>query len=316
MRTDDLLPQGDLVKLIPDVTYNVPGLFQFSSLIFSYIELIEKKFNFHIPIKYIYGAPPVKWNGGRFLLYEGIPSSHIIENELKGCTLRGITPLLTFSNILISKTDLEDILCNRILEILDNLSGGVILSSDILYHYIKKNYPNIKIHASVIKCTNTKNRTSIFYEELSLKFDQYVVHPDDIFKIDLMQKIPLSNADLLVNERCYQNCSMRYAHYISISREQINRSSGTIIDEKFLRSCHAIPEKKQLDSKHRNISLSIKETKQLVNLGFKSLKLQGRTDALPVFFFDLMRYTLESEVAFPAMFPAFYYEIQDFLKRR
>ena len=62
--------------------------------------------------------------------------------------------------------------------------------------------------------------------------------------------------------------------------------------------------------------MSISETRKFLNLGFRTIKLQGRTDDPIVFFFDLMRYTLEQEVAFPAMFPAFFYEIQEYLKGR
>ncbi len=316
MRSSDNLPCGVFAATFPGVVYNVPGLFQFSSLIYAYVTHVERKFCFRIPIRYLYGAPPVKWNGGRLLLNMHIPSFTAIENEIRGAASMGIIPLITFSNMHLSESDLGDQLCNKILECLEDLSGGVIVSSNILFQYIRKRYPHIRIHASVIMCAMEQNRTVDYYKELSLRYDHYVIHPDDLFNIGILREIPSENAELLINERCFRDCPLRKEHYMSISREQISRVRGEIIDEKFLDHCVALPERKQLDSNRRNISMSISETQKLLNLGFRTIKLQGRTDDPIVFFFDLMRYTLEQEVAFPAMFPAFFYKIREYLKGR
>ena len=315
MRNDDTLPQGISAAAFPNTVYNVPGLFQFAPLIFRYLNKVEKKFGFRIPIKYLYGAPPIRWNGGRLLLRHEVLSLPVIEGEIRGIVSTGIIPLITFSNALMSEYDLEDPLCNRILGILEDVSGGVIVSSNILFCYIRERYPGIRVHASVIMCAAEQDRTTSYYQELSSLYDHYIVHPDDLFNINLLREIPNKNAELLINERCFRDCSIRREHYMSISREQISRVDGSAIDENFLDNCTAVPEHKQLDSKCRNISLSIAETQQLLGLGFGTIKLQGRTDDLTVFFFDLMRYTLEPEAAFPAMFAAFFYEIQDYLKR-
>lgn len=316
MRNDDNLPQCVSAAAFPNAVYNVPGLFQFSPLICRYLDYAERKFGFRIPIRYLYGAPPVKWNGGRLILHQTAPALPAIEGEIRNIASRGIIPLVTFSNVLVSESDLGDPLCNEILRILDEVSGGAIISSDVLLRYIREHYSGIRIHASVIMCAVEQNRTAAYYQELSSWYDHYVVHPDDLFDIGLLREIPYQNAELLINERCFRGCPIRREHYMSISREQISRTNGTAINEKFLNHCMAIPEHKQLDSKRRNISLSVVETRQLLDLGFGTIKLQGRTDDLTVFFFDLMRYTLEPEAAFPAMFPAFFCEIQDYLKRR
>lgn len=316
MRNHGSLPQGDSAAAFSDAVYNVPGLFQFSPLIYRYLEHTERKFGFRIPIKYLYGAPPVRWNGGRLLLHQELPALSAIESEIHDIASTGIIPLVTFSNSLVSESDLGDHLCNGILRSLEEVSGGAIVSSNILLRYIRECYPGIRIHASVITCSAEQNRTTAYYQELSSRYDQYVVHPDDLFDIGLLRKVPNQNAELLINERCFRGCSLRTEHYMSVSREQISRTNGTALDEKFLDHCAAIPERKQLDSKRRNISLSIVETRQLLDLGFGMIKLQGRADDLTVFFFDLMRYTLEAEAAFPAMFPAFFYEIQAYQKRK
>ena len=45
-------------------------------------------------------------------------------------------------------------------------------------------------------------------------------------------------------------------------------------------------------------------------MGFGLFKLQGRLDIPYAFFFDFLRYTLENEVAFPAMYPPFCFAIR------
>ena len=159
-----------------------------------------------------------------------------------------ITPLVSFSNMYLSEADLEDPLCNMILDCLEDLSGGVIVSSNILFRYIRKLYLHIRIHASVIMYAIVD-----YYKELSSRYDHYVVHPDDLFNIGFLQEIPSKNAELLINERCFMDCPLREEHYMSISREQISRFRGEYIDEKFLDHCVALPEHKQLDSNRRNI---------------------------------------------------------------
>lgn len=314
IRDNDSLPQGALVLAFPDAFYNVPGLFQFAKLVYLYLDYAKSKFGIHIPIKYLYGAPSVKWNSGRLVLNQSATSLGKIEEEICEATSKGIIPLVTFSNPLLSETDLEDPLCNDILELLDREHGGVIISSKTLFDHVHKHYPKLRIHASVIMCAFERNRDAAYYQNLASQCEHYVVHPDDLFNIELLKNIPKENGELLANERCFRNCPIRTGHYKSISREQLSRSQGIILDERFLDHCKAIPEHKQLNSNCRNLSFSISEIRQLLDLGFKNIKIQGRTDSLFVVFFELMRYTLESEIAFPSMFTAFSYTIQDYLK--
>ena len=60
--------------------------------------------------------------------------------------------------------------------------------------------------------------------------------------------------------------------------------------------------------------MTTQEAVRLRQMGFTLFKLQGRLDIPYVFFFDFLRYTLENQVAFPAMFPIFSYAIRGHLK--
>lgn len=129
-----------------------------------------------------------------------------------------------------------------------------------------------------------------------------------------MRNVKKENAEIILNERCNYLCQIRSAHYQSISREQIMQVNNSYKHERFMDACSAIPEIKQLSSKQRNISLTIDEVKKIASLGFRMFKIQGRTDSLYIYFFDLLRYTLENSIAFPTAYTIFSYCIEEYLK--
>lgn len=304
------------VELIHNAVYNIPGIFLCSKLIYLLMDIIEEKFNYKLPIRFIYGSPILKWNSGRLIIndYNNEFSLNNIEKELLMAKSRGITPLLTFSNTIIEKDDLFDKKSNDVLKIISEIDGGIIVTSELLYNYIKEKFPDISIHASVIKTSCKKNRNKEYYSLLSNKFDYFVIHPDDNFDYLLLESLPKRNAEVLINERCYYGCKFRKAHYDSISIEQISQSNKCYRNTHFLNNCNAIPEEKQLFSKKRNISLTISEIRKLHNLGYGLFKIQGRTDNLNLFFFDLMRYMLENEFVFPHVYAIFLGYIDKFIK--
>lgn len=316
IRDSFVLPQKEDAALFQNVNYNVPGLFLYSELLLCLLDLIREKFGYEVPIKFMYGAPQTRWNGGRLILnkYKSDFSLSGIEKELISISKRGITPLLTFSNVLIEEDDLQDEYCNQLLKMMSEIGAGAIVSSDLLAKYIKTKYPEIQLHQSVISTAFKKNRDELFYKEISSSNSYYVVHPDDNFDMDLLKKIPKSNAEIIINERCFYRCNQRNNHYISISSDQRKQNNNEKKYSDFLSGCNAMPEIKQGASKQNNISLSIDEIKSIVELGFTSLKIQGRSDSLYSFFFDFLRYTLEPNVAFPNMYNIFVQYIENYLK--
>lgn len=311
------LPKGKSVALCPEeVEYNISGLFLCIELLFKLLTMIEDKFEYRLPIKYIYGAPKVRWNGGRLILKSSYDDFAIkdIENEVKQVISHEITPLFTFSNTLLEMEDLKDKRCNQILELINEYGAQVIVASELLKCYIQEKYPDIKIHASVIKTAFEEKRDVDYYEKLSQEYSNFVIHPDDNFDYGLLRNIRKENAEIILNERCNYLCQIRSAHYQSISREQVMQVNGNYKNEKFTDACSAVPEVKQLSSKQRNISLTIDEMKKIASLGFRMFKIQGRTDSLYVYFFDLLRYTLESSIVFPTAYTIFSYCIEEYLK--
>ena len=314
-----ILPQGRSAALLPEAAYSIPGLFLYSSLVYQCLDMVEAKFGWRIPVKYLYGSPQVLWNGGRVLFKDHGPTLEIVEAELRGAVERGITPLLTFSATSMTEEGLRDRRCNDIMEALNAVKGGVIVADPMLQAHIEKHYPEVSVHMSVILSTfaDKRARTPDFYRELSRRGAQYVLHPDDNFDLDLLARVPRENAVLLINERCGFGCPQRAEHFRSTTEDMAKVIAGDYAHlSRFLDRCPYTPDRKQGTMKERNETLSVAEVKSLYDMGFRTFKLQGRMDIPYVFFFDFLRFALEPEAAFPGVYPIFSYSIMEYEREK
>lgn len=198
----------------------------------------------------------------------------------------------------------------------DEVGGGVIVSTPLLRDYIRAKYPNIEVHASVIMTAFPEQRDESYYASLAREYDRFVVHPDDNFRLDLLEKIPKDRAEIILNERCVYQCHQRKEHYLSIVEDQAALIQGDGELTHFLDRCPNVPDFKQHASKARNISLTAEEAVRLQGMGFSLFKLQGRLDIPYVFFFDFLRYALENQLSFPAEYPVFSFSIRQYLKEK
>ena len=314
-----LLPQGEAAALMPGASYSIPGLFLYSGLVYKCLDQVEAKFGWRIPVKYLYGSPRVLWNGGRILFKDHGPTPESVERELRGAADRGITPLLTFSATSMPEEWLKDRRCNEIIEVLDQVRGGVLVTAPRLRAYIERNYPHVSLHASVIvsALADKEARTPAFYRDLSARSAQYVLHPDDNFDLDLLAQVPKENAVLLINEQCGFGCPQRAEHFRSTTDDMAKIVAGDMGDlSRFLDRCPYTPDRKQVGMKERNETLSVAEVLERYRMGFRTFKLQGRMDITYVFFFNFLRFTLEPEAAFPGVYPIFAYSILEYEKEK
>lgn len=319
MEMEQKLPIGQEAAIVREpLHYNVSGLFLYADLIYKALDFVEKKYAYRIPIRYLYGSPRLLWNGGRTLIHPDKEKGDFLErvsNEILEAKRRRIIPLFTFSNISLTDEDLKDEKGNQVLKLIENMGGEIIVASDLLEGYIRKNFPNIPLHASVIKTVERKERTIESYTHLSKRYKNYVIHVDDNFNENLLEKLPKENAEIMLNERCEYRCQNRRDHYESISCEQKECIQGKHKKTNFMSRCRYIPIQKQCETTERNVSLSVSEMKKIVGLGYRQFKLQGRTDDLYSFFFDFFRYTMENEIVFPTSYTIFCSIIQRYEKK-
>ena len=116
-----------------------------------------------------------------------------IKKEFELLKENKIIPVLTFSNPLLSKKDLDDVICNELLDNIAQYGGIVIVASNLLEEYIRNRYPSLKIEASIIKTVlSDKSRTTNYYNELSKNYYKYVVHVNDNSNFSLLKKMAMS----------------------------------------------------------------------------------------------------------------------------
>lgn len=171
----------------------------------------------------IYGAPAdCIWGGGRAGFGEQEP-----EEVLELMQEYGISARLTFSNSLLREEHLSDKKCNELCTLFEKSVGnGVIIHSDLLLEYLKKNYPGLYFVSSTTKVLTDFEQ---FLNEVNRKDFQYVV-PDfrlnkSFDKLNTLSQMQKDKVEFLCNECCWFACKDRKACYEAVSRKNLGLSS-------------------------------------------------------------------------------------------
>ena len=132
--------------------YHLPGLFEFYELYCVFLPLFRKHrdwFYEESEIGSIYGAPSdCLWGGGRVENGECNPREVLALLEEYGISAR-----LTFSNSLLEEKHLADARCNALCSLFEKggVPNGVIVHSELLTAYLRKNYPGLYLVSSTTK---------------------------------------------------------------------------------------------------------------------------------------------------------------------
>lgn len=201
--------------------FHLPGLFEFHEFYKIFLPLYfghREYFYDWCDIASIYGAPEkCLWGGGR----EG--EGNVSPEEVLSLSDRyGISSRLTFSNSLLRKEHLSDGKCNelcRVFEYYGKVSNGVIVYSELLVEYLKKNFPDLYLVSSTTKVLTD---FSDLRKEVERKDFAFVVPDfrlnkkfDRLNEFDSEQK---KRIEFLCNECCYEGCTERKACYENVSR--------------------------------------------------------------------------------------------------
>ncbi len=270
-------------------------------------ELLKEEIN---PIKYVYGTPLCAWAGGRKNLIQ-IKNLNQIDYYLKSLKTQNLTPTFTFNNINKIEEQLNDEFSNNLLDIAYQNDAHFIVASDVLYNHIKSRYPNAKMHCSIInpicKKIDDKNFDETkFYNEMLDKYEVVVMRPEyTIENIDKLDKLisDISRVEILINQYCQYNCQYHKKHYIllneyNVSQQKINQDSVqkltkgiTNLDKFVMENCP-----KRNNAKYRDVTITNEQVKQLVNIGIKKIKLQGRDHNFDELFNELYQYFFNTEI--------------------
>ena len=209
------------------VHFHLPGLFEFHELYRLFLEVYREHPEFFYDwcdIGSIYGAPAdCVWGGGRVGF--GETNATEVYNLMAEY---GISARLTFSNSLLSEEHLSDRKCNRLCEMFASGRGvrnGIIIYSDLLLDYIRKNYPEFYFVS-----TTTKVLTDFELLEQELRREEFAyVVPDfrlnkELDKLSTLSDIEKAKVEFLVNECCYFGCTDRYKCYENVSRKSLGET--------------------------------------------------------------------------------------------
>ena len=210
--------------------YHLPGLFEFYELYKKFLPIFREHREYFYDwcdIGSIYGAPSdCIWGGGRIEIGGQNP-----EEVLKLTEEYGISARLTFSNSLLTLEHLSDNKCNEFCRLFEQMSNkenenkiqnGVIVYSDLLVNYLKKNYPSLYLISSTTKVLT--NFDDLINEINRAEF-KYVVPDFRLNKIyerlRTMTEKQKNKVEFLCNECCYYGCADRKACYETVSRQNL-----------------------------------------------------------------------------------------------
>ena len=176
-------------------TYHLPGLFEF----YEFYKVFLPLFRMHRAYFYewceigsIYGAPAdCIWGGGRVGFGDASP-----EDVAAMMKEYGISARLTFSNSLLRPEHLTDKRCNDLCSLFENAEdaqNGVIIHSDLLLDYIKKEYPEFYFVSSTTKVLTDFED---FEKELERDDFRYVVPDFRLNKeFDKLKELPAAQKE-------------------------------------------------------------------------------------------------------------------------
>jgi hypothetical protein len=266
----------------PEAQWDVSGAFTFDTLFINFHDFILEKTKRKL-LSQVHGAPTCRWNGGRL-------KSNLIDQDKIGWLIqnysdRGIAVHATFTNYNITESMLSDSLGNLILDSLHqhNRTGnnGVILCEPVLADYVRANYPELKIIASITKIAKDNGRGKLdYYRSLEASYDRIMIHPDDNLRPELLAQLEdKEKYEILVNEPCACNCQYRVFHYQMLSDRHTQYLDYSLSKRLLARlnknTCEDIG-RLASDPNARVLILNAAELKGLYDLGFRHFKMQGR----------------------------------------
>ena len=204
--------------------YHLPGLFEFYELYKLFLPLFythREYFYDWCEIGSIYGAPEdCLWGGGRVEMGEAEP-----EEVLALTQEYGISARLTFSNSLLREEHLADKRCNAFCRLFEESTGvknGVIVHSDLLLDYLKKNYPGLYFVSSTTKVLTEFQEC---LREIQREEFQYVVPDFRLNKVldkwNTLSEAQKDKVEFLCNECCWFGCRDRKRCYEAVSRKNL-----------------------------------------------------------------------------------------------
>lgn len=261
---------------LPDFT----RLLRFNMTLVKFLKKKPQYFREGVEIGALYGAFPNScWNGARAI--KGECDEYYMRRALKTLEIEGIPVRFTFSNPHITEQMLDDKRCNLMLKLAENpsngIKNGVIVVSEILEGYVRKNYPSYEIISSTCKCITDKTELR---EELKKDYNMVVL--DYNFNNDFEFLADLENKDkceLLVNELCIPQCPNRKRHYGLIGEDILRLTGASVAPQGTAFDDCPCKNLGFHDIKSQKTFITVSDIwEKYEPMGFRNFKIEGRLD--------------------------------------
>ncbi len=274
--------------------YHLPGLFEFYELYKIFLPLYREHREYFYDwceIASIYGAPPdCLWGGGR------VSTEDYDEREvLKLLKEYGISARLTFSNSLLRKEHLKDEKCNALCTMFSESAkseNGVILHSELLLQYLKKEYPGLYFVSSTTKVLTDFHE---FEKELNREDFCYVVPDFRLNKsyesLKTLTETQKDKVEFLCNECCYYGCKDRKKCYEAVSCRNLGEQTD------FHCTSPGAGEGYRFSKAMKNSGfISVEDIQNIyLPMGFTNYKIEGRGLGSALILEFLLYYMTKSE---------------------
>lgn len=276
------------------IYYHLPGLFEFYELYKEFLPLyrLHRVFFYDdCEIGSIYGAPAdCLWGGGRVGFGDSNPT-----DVLSLMKEYGISSRFTFSNSLLREEHLFDKKCNSLCRMFADgpTKNGIIVHSDLLLEYLKKNYPEYYFVSSTTKVLTDFED---FQNEIRREEFLYVV-PD--FRLNKafesfskMTEKERAKVEFLCNEDCNFACQERRACYENVSQ----KSLGEDCPDHICTSPNARYGYRFSSAMTNPGFIGVNDIKNVyVPMGFNNFKIEGRSLGSAVVLEMLLYYMVKPE---------------------
>lgn len=205
--------------------FHLPGLFEFYDFYREFLPLYyshREYFYDWCAIGSIYGAPAdCLWGGGR----TGYGDADAADVK-RLMTEYGISARLTFSNSRLQTEHLSDRKCNRLCALFEDPKNGIIITSDLLLHYLQECCPEYYFVSSTTKVLTD---FAAFRQELA-RPEFFCVVPDfrlnrQFEKLKTLSAAEKDKTEFLVNECCRFSCPDRKTCYEAVSRQALGEET-------------------------------------------------------------------------------------------
>lgn len=214
-----------------EIYWHLPGFcvnFYLNQVIITLMKKYPEKFRDNYRVGSVYGTfPGAIWNGGRAVF--GIYPKNNIEQIISTYNKLDVPVRFTWTNSLLEEKHVHDTYCNMIMDIADNGKNQVLVNTEVLEQYLRKEYPNFKFISSttkrIVDAEELKKELDKDYFMVVLDYD--LNHDEAVLKS--LEPVA-ERVEILVDEICFPNCPKRKNHYASESKAQLEFDRDSFFD--------------------------------------------------------------------------------------